>query len=122
MHPTDSVNKLNSALEPSAARHITIKMRESPNNPLLPPKCVLWKLPVGYRKSRNPPHKMEAGESKGGVNEVGSEPFPGCAVGGRDAFSLVGGKAGMVKAVEDVDGGLADSAGGEQVFNDMVAE
>jgi hypothetical protein len=34
----------------------------------------------------------------------------------------VGGKAWMVNAVEDVDGGLADLAGGEQVFNDMVAE
>jgi hypothetical protein len=51
------------------------------------------------------------------VNEVGCEPFPGCAVDSRDAFSLVGGKAGVVEAVEDVDGGLADSAGGEQVFN-----
>jgi len=65
---------------------------------------------------------MEAGERKGGVNEVGSEPFPGRAVERRDAFSLVGGKSGMVEAVEDIDGGLADSAGGEQVFNHMVAE
>jgi hypothetical protein len=27
-----------------------------------------------------------------------------------------------VEAVEDIDGGLADTAGGEQVFNHMVAE
>jgi len=39
---------------------------------------------------------MEAGERKGGVNEVGSEAFPSGAVVCRDAFSLVGGKAGMV--------------------------
>ena len=68
------------------------------------------------------PVVMEAGERKGGVNQVGSEPFAGGAVAGGDAFSLVGGKAVMVKAVEDVDGGLADSSGGEQVFNQMVAE
>ncbi len=65
---------------------------------------------------------MEAGERKGGVNEVGSEPFASGAVVSRDAFSLVGGKAGMVKAVEDVDGGLADSAAGEEILNHMVAE
>jgi len=56
---------------------------------------------------------MEAGERKGGVNEIGSEPFAGGAVACGNAFSLVGGKAGMVKAVEDVDGGLAYSAGGK---------
>jgi len=56
---------------------------------------------------------MEAGERKGGVNEVGSEAFPSGAVVCRDAISLVGGKAGMVEAVEDVDGGLADAVGGE---------
>jgi hypothetical protein len=56
------------------------------------------------------------------VNQVGSEAFTGGAVARGNAFSLVGGKAGMVKAVEDVDGGLAEAAGGEQVFNDMVAE
>ena len=28
----------------------------------------------------------------------------------------------MVEAVEDVDGGLADTAGGEQVLNHMAAE
>jgi hypothetical protein len=44
---------------------------------------------------------MEAGERKGGVNEVGSEPFAGRAVGGGNAFSLVGGKSRMVEAVED---------------------
>jgi hypothetical protein len=65
---------------------------------------------------------MEAGERKRRVNQVGSEPFAGGAVACRDALSLVGGKAGMVKAVEDVDGGLADLAGGEQVFDHMVAE
>jgi hypothetical protein len=65
---------------------------------------------------------MEAGERKGGVNQIGGEPFPRGTVAYRDAFSLVGRKAGMVKSVEDVDGGLADSAGGEQVFNHMVAE
>jgi len=65
---------------------------------------------------------MEAGEREGGVNQVGSEAFTGGAVARGNAFSLVGGKAGMVKAVEDVDGGLAEAAGGEQVFNDMVAE
>jgi len=68
------------------------------------------------------PVVMEAGERKGGVNEVGSEPFPGSAIGGRDAISLVGGKAGMVEAVKDIDGGLADTVGGEQVFNHMVAK
>jgi hypothetical protein len=47
------------------------------------------------------PVVMQAGERKGGVNEVGSEPFPGGAVGGRNAFSLVGGQSGMVEAVED---------------------
>jgi hypothetical protein len=65
---------------------------------------------------------MEPGERKGGVNEVGCEPFASGAVVCRDAFSLVSGKAGMVKAVEDVDGGLPDSTGGEQVFNHMAAE
>jgi hypothetical protein len=65
---------------------------------------------------------MEAGERKGGVNQIGSEAFPGGAVGGRNAFSLVGGKSGMVEAVENIDGGLADTAGGEEVFNHMVAE
>jgi hypothetical protein len=65
---------------------------------------------------------MEAGERKGGVNEVGSEPFAGRAIGGGNAFSLVGGKSGMVEAVEGIDGGLADTVGGEQVFNHMVAE
>jgi hypothetical protein len=62
------------------------------------------------------PVVMEAGERKGSVNQIGSEPFPGRAVGGRDARSLVRGKAGMVEAVEDIDGSLADTAGGEQVF------
>jgi len=42
-----------------------------------------------------------AGERKGGVNEVGSEGFAGGAVDSRHCFSLVGGKAGMVKAVEE---------------------
>ena len=65
---------------------------------------------------------MEAGEREGGVNQVGSKPFAGGAVARGNAFSLVGGEAGMVKAVEDVDGGLAEAAGGEQVFNDMGAE
>jgi hypothetical protein len=36
---------------------------------------------------------MEAGERKGGVNEVGCESFPSGAVVCRDAFSLVGGKS-----------------------------
>lgn len=65
---------------------------------------------------------MEAGQIKRGVNEVGCEPFPDGAVACRHALSFVCRKAGMVKAVEDVDGGLADSASGEQVFNHMVAE
>jgi hypothetical protein len=67
-------------------------------------------------------NRSGAGERKGGVNQIGGEPFPRGAVACRDAFSLVGGKAGMVKAVEDVDGGLPDSTGGEQVFNHMAAE
>jgi hypothetical protein len=52
---------------------------------------------------------MEAGERKGGVNEVGCESLPSGAVVCRDAISLVGGKAGMVEAVEEVDGGLRGS-------------
>jgi hypothetical protein len=44
------------------------------------------------------------------------------AVTCRDAFSGVSGEAGMVKTVEDVDGGPADWASGEGVFKDMVAE
>ena len=37
-------------------------------------------------------------------------------------LSFVGGKARMVKAVQDVEGGLADAAGGEEVAEDMAAE
>jgi hypothetical protein len=33
---------------------------------------------------------VEAGEGKGRVDQVGSEPFTGGAVAGRHAFSLVG--------------------------------
>jgi hypothetical protein len=49
---------------------------------------------------------MEEGESKGSVNQAGSEPFPGGAVVCRNAFSLVGGKAGMklLWAWPDADG------------------
>ncbi len=65
---------------------------------------------------------VEPGERKGGVNQIGGEPLPGGAVSCRHALSFVGGKAGMVKAVEDVDGGLGEAAGGEQVFDHMVAE
>ena len=65
---------------------------------------------------------VEAGERKGRVNQIGCEAFAGGAVFGRHALAFVGGKAGMVKAVEDLNGGLADAAGGEQVFDDMVAE
>ena len=75
---------------------------------------------VGY--GAGVPVVMEAGERKGGGNEVGSEAFAGGAVFGRDAFFFVGGKAGMVTAIEDVDCGLADSAGGEQVLDHMMAE
>jgi hypothetical protein len=55
------------------------------------------------------------------VNETGGESFASGAVVCRDTFSFVGGKAGIVKAVEGVDSRLADSAGGEQTFNQMVA-
>ena len=65
---------------------------------------------------------VEPGERKGRINQVGCEPFAGGAVACRDALSLVGGKAGMVKAVEDVAGGLVDSAAGEHVLDHMVAE
>ena len=37
-------------------------------------------------------------------------------------LSLVGGEARMVKAVQDVQGSLADAAGGGQVSEQMVAE
>ncbi len=65
---------------------------------------------------------MEAGEGKRRVDEVGGEPFRGGAVACRDAVSLVSGEARMVKAVENVQGGLADSAASEQAFEQMVAE
>lgn len=45
----------------------------------------------------------------------------GGAVTCGDVFSLVGGKARMVKVVEDVTGGLADSAVGKQVFEHVVS-
>jgi len=50
------------------------------------------------------------------------EAFAGRAVARGDALPLVGGKAGMVKAVQDVQGGLADSVAGEEVLQRMVAE
>jgi hypothetical protein len=56
------------------------------------------------------------------VNEVGCEPFAGGAVASGHALSLVGGEARMVKAVQDLQGGLADSAAGEQVLGQMVPE
>jgi len=65
---------------------------------------------------------MEAVERKGSVNQAGCEPFPGGAVVWRYAIAFVCGKIGIVKAAEDVDSRPADSAGGEQVFNDMMAE
>lgn len=65
---------------------------------------------------------VEAGERKGRVNQIGREAFAGGAVFGRHALAFVGGKSGMVKAVEDVDGGLVDWAVGEQVLDDMVPE
>ena len=46
----------------------------------------------------------------------------GGAVARGQILSLVGGEARMVKAVEDVQGSLADSAAGEQVLEQMVAE
>jgi hypothetical protein len=49
---------------------------------------------------------METGEREGDVNEVGCEPFAGGAVRCGNNFSLIGGKVGMGKAVEEVDGGL----------------
>jgi len=65
---------------------------------------------------------MEAVERKGSVKLIRCKAFPGGAVVRRYAIAFVCGKAGMVKAVEDVDSSLVDSAGGEQVFNHMVSE
>ena len=44
------------------------------------------------------------------------EPLPGAAVACREALSFVGGKAGMVEVVQDVQGGLAGAAAAEEVF------
>jgi hypothetical protein len=63
---------------------------------------------------------VEPGERKRCVDEVGCEPFPGGAVACREALSLAGGEARMAKAVEDVEAGLADSAAGEEVLEQMV--
>ena len=58
-------------------------------------------------------HKPEPCEEIRCVNKVGCEPFAGCAVARGHTLSLVGGEARMVKAVEDIQGSLADSAAGE---------
>jgi len=55
----------------------------------------------------------EPDERKRCAHEVGCEPFSGGTVACTDALSLVGGKAGAMKAVQDVQGGLADPAAGE---------
>ena len=65
---------------------------------------------------------MEAVERKGNVNQIRCETFRGGAVVWRYAILFVGRKTGMVKAVEDIDGCLDDSAGGQHVFDQMMAE
>jgi hypothetical protein len=65
---------------------------------------------------------VESCEGKRGVNEVRGKPFPRGAVFRGDALSLVGRKTRMVKAVEDVQGGLADTAATEQVTEQAVSE
>jgi len=54
-------------------------------------------------------------------DNAAAEAFVGGAVTCGDVFSLVGGRARMVKVVEDVTGGLADSAPGKQVFEHVVS-
>jgi len=44
------------------------------------------------------------------VNYIRCEPFAGGAVRGGDTLSFEGGKSWMVKAVEDIEGGLANPA------------
>jgi len=46
------------------------------------------------------------------VRGLRGEAFAGGAVAWGDALSLVSGKAGMVKTVQNVKGGLADAAAG----------
>ena len=65
---------------------------------------------------------VEPGERKGCVDQVRCQPFAGGAVACDHTRSLVGGKAGMVKAVQNVQGGLADPAAGEEVGEQVVAE
>jgi hypothetical protein len=65
---------------------------------------------------------VEPGKRKGCVDKVRCEPFAGGAVACDHTLSLVGGKAGMVKAVQNVQGGLADPAAGEEVCEQVVAE
>jgi hypothetical protein len=65
---------------------------------------------------------VEPGERKRCVDKVRCEAFAGGAVACGHTLSLVGGKAGMVKAVQNVKGGLADPAAGEEVLEHMVAE
>jgi len=53
---------------------------------------------------------VQPGKRKRSVNYIRCKAFAGGAVGGGDTLSFIGGKAGMVKAVQDVEGGLADAA------------
>jgi hypothetical protein len=65
---------------------------------------------------------VQAGKRERRVNYIGSKAFAGEAVGGGNTGSFVGGKARMVKTVQDVEGSLGDPAGGEEVTEDMMAE
>lgn len=65
---------------------------------------------------------VEPGERKGCVDEVRCEPFAGDAVACDHTLSLIGGKAGMVKVVQNVQGGLANAAAGQKVCEQVVAE
>jgi hypothetical protein len=68
------------------------------------------------------PIPPEASEREGRVDQIGCKTLSGGAVGRGDAMSFVSGKARVVKAVQDVDGGLGDASGGEEVAEDKVAE
>lgn len=54
---------------------------------------------------------VQAGKRERRVNYIRNKSFAGEAVGGGNTLSFVGGKARMVKTVQDVEGGLADPAG-----------
>ena len=67
------------------------------------------------------PIPPEASEREGRVDQIGCKTLSGGAVGRGDTMSFVSGKARVVKAVQDVDGGLGDASGGEEVAEDKVA-